>query len=124
MCPSTFPICASKTARRKAHVRIGWLRSVANIYHAFAVQSFADELAHAAGRDPVDYMLDLIGPARIVDVKASAPENNNYGGSTTEYPLDTARMRRVVNWPRKNPAGANESWVRAAGWVSLCIGVS
>ena len=29
----------------EAHVRIGWLRSVANIYHAFAVESFADELA-------------------------------------------------------------------------------
>ncbi len=31
------------------HVRIGWFRSVANIYHAFAAQSFADELAHASG---------------------------------------------------------------------------
>src|SRR4029453_15703900 len=26
----------------KPQVRIGWLRSVANIYHAFAVHSFAD----------------------------------------------------------------------------------
>ena len=49
----------------KAHVRIGWLRSVANIYHAFAVQSFADELAHTAGRDPLEYLLDLIGKPRI-----------------------------------------------------------
>ena len=39
-----------------AHVRIGWLRSVANIYHAFAVQSFANELASAANRDSVDWI--------------------------------------------------------------------
>ncbi len=78
------------------HVRIGWLRSVANIYHTFAAQSFANELAQASGQDSVQYLLELIGPARIVDVKATAPEYGNYGGSTTEYPLDTARMRRVV----------------------------
>jgi len=44
------------------HTRIGWYRSVSNIPHAFAVCSFADELAHAAGRDPVDYLRELIGP--------------------------------------------------------------
>ena len=45
-----------------AHVRIGWLRSVANIYHAFAVHSFADELAQAAKRDSAEYLLELLGP--------------------------------------------------------------
>jgi isoquinoline 1-oxidoreductase beta subunit len=44
------------------HVRIGWYRSVYNIPHAFAVCSFADELAVAAGKDPVDYLRELIGP--------------------------------------------------------------
>ena len=78
------------------HVRIGWFRSVANIYHAFAVQSFANELAQTSGRDSLEYLLELIGPARIVDVKASAPGYENYGASPQEYPLDTARMRRVV----------------------------
>ena len=51
------------------HVRIGWLRAVANIYHAFAVHSFADELAAAAGRDRVEYLLDLIGPGQKLDIK-------------------------------------------------------
>jgi len=27
----------------ESHVRSGWLRSLANIYHAFAVQCFTDE---------------------------------------------------------------------------------
>ncbi|MCP5023379.1 MAG: xanthine dehydrogenase family protein molybdopterin-binding subunit [bacterium] len=44
-----------------AHVRIGWLRSVANIYHVFAVSSFTNELAHLAGQDPAQYLHDLIG---------------------------------------------------------------
>ena len=52
----------------KAHVRIGWLRSVCNIYHAFAVCSFADELAHEAGADPRDYLLRLAGPSRKVNL--------------------------------------------------------
>jgi len=78
----------------KAHVRIGWLRSVANIYHAFGIQCFTDELAHAAGRDPLDYLLDLIGPPRTIDFKGV--EYPNYGASMDAYPWDTGRLRHVT----------------------------
>ncbi len=78
----------------KAHVRIGWLRSVANIYHAFAVQSFADELAHAAVRDPLDYLLDLIGKPRILNLKNI--DYPNYGAPYESYPFDTGRLSRVM----------------------------
>jgi isoquinoline 1-oxidoreductase subunit beta len=78
----------------QAHVRIGWLRSVANIYHAFAVQSFADELAHTAGRDPLEYLLDLIGPPRILNLKDI--DYPNYGAAYDAYPVDTGRLRRVA----------------------------
>jgi isoquinoline 1-oxidoreductase beta subunit len=74
------------------HVRIGWLRSVANIYHAFAVCSFADELAHAAGRDSKDYLLELIGPPRLIDLKAQGVDYSN----VDQYPIDTARLRKVI----------------------------
>ena len=59
MCRSTFRISAPKTDRRKRTVRIGWLRSVANIPHAFAVHSFVDELAALADRDRVEYLLEI-----------------------------------------------------------------
>jgi isoquinoline 1-oxidoreductase beta subunit len=72
----------------KAHVRIGWLRSVANIYHAFAIQSFTDELAVAAGRDRAEYLLDLIGSPRIVSPKGVS--------SNPTYPNDTGRLRQVT----------------------------
>ncbi len=71
------------------------MRSVANIYHAFAVCSFADECAHAAGRDPKDYLLELIGPPRIVDLKAQGTEYANMG-PIDKYPIDTGRLRKVI----------------------------
>jgi isoquinoline 1-oxidoreductase beta subunit len=77
-----------------AHVRIGWLRSVANIYHGFAVQSFTDELAHRARRDPLEYLLELIGPPRTIDFTGC--DYPNYGADMKSYPWETARLRRVT----------------------------
>jgi isoquinoline 1-oxidoreductase subunit beta len=94
--PFNIPNLRAENSGAANHVRIGWLRSVANIYHAFAAQSFADECAHAAGRDSLEYLLALVGPARIVDVKKSAPDYPNYGGSLEDYPIDTARYRHVI----------------------------
>ncbi len=72
-------------------IRIGWMRSVANIPHAFAVQSFTDELAAAAGRDRVEYLLDVLGKPRQIDLRPPAERKG-----PDPYILDIARMRRVV----------------------------
>ncbi|HUM16634.1 MAG TPA: molybdopterin cofactor-binding domain-containing protein [Candidatus Nitrosotalea sp.] len=87
-----------------AHTRIGWFRSVSNIPHAFAVQSFVAELAAAAGRDPKDYLLEVIGPARRVS-PGTLGDTWNHGESPERYPVDTGRLRRVV-----------ETAAREAGW--------
>jgi isoquinoline 1-oxidoreductase beta subunit len=81
-----------------SHVRIGWFRSVSNIPHGFAVQSFVAEIANELGRDPKDMLLELIGPARIVDPRKSADVKDywNYGDPFETYPIDTGRLRRVV----------------------------
>ena len=52
---------------------------------AFAHQSFIDELAHAAGKDPLQFQLDLLGPPR--QVKGTNPR---------EPMFDAARMRGVL----------------------------
>jgi isoquinoline 1-oxidoreductase subunit beta len=79
-----------------AHTRIGWLRSVANIYHAYGVHSFAAELAHAAGKDQVDYLLALLGPDRIMPKSELPKDYTNYDSDYEKYPIDISRFRRVV----------------------------
>jgi isoquinoline 1-oxidoreductase subunit beta len=97
-----------------AHTRIGWFRSVSNVPRAFAVQSFAAELANELGKDQKDFLLELIGPDRIIDPKASGfPEDHwNYGEPYDEFPIDTARLKNVVNlaaekagWGKQLPEG-------------------
>jgi isoquinoline 1-oxidoreductase subunit beta len=81
-----------------AHTRIGWYRSVNAIHHGFAIGSFVDELARAAGKDPADFLIDLIGADRRVDLSAAGlvKPASNYGASWADHPLDSARARRVV----------------------------
>lgn len=92
--PFQVPNLRLEACDAPAHVRIGWLRSVSNIHHAFAVNSFADELAHAAGRDPKDYLLDLVGPPRNLDLYDGGP--SAYGVDTSVYTYDTGRLRNVI----------------------------
>jgi isoquinoline 1-oxidoreductase subunit beta len=101
--PFDVPNFRSENGQAVAHVRIGWLRSVANIYHAFAVQSFANELANAANRDPYDYLMTLIGSPRTLEVGPQGPP-----GVGEKYPYDLGRLRRVAeiaadaaNWGKK-----------------------
>jgi len=72
-----------------AHVRIGWLRSVYNIIHGFSVNVFADELAAAAQRDPLEFRLELLGNDRVY------PSDN-------AYRLETSKLKRVLEIAAKN----------------------
>src|SRR3954463_13382075 len=94
-----------------AHTRIGWFRSVSNIPRAFAVQSMVAEIAQAAGRDPKDMLLQMIGSPRQVDL-SSVKDPWNYGEPYSSYPIDTARLRKVIElvaekgqWGRSLPKG-------------------
>jgi isoquinoline 1-oxidoreductase beta subunit len=102
--PFAIPNIRIENPEATAHTRIGWFRAVSNIPHAFAVQSFIGELAAAAGRDPKDYLLEVIGPARRISPEALS-DGWNHGESPERYPVDTGRLRRVV-----------ETVAREAGW--------
>ncbi len=110
--PYAVPNMRLETGDAKAHLRIGWMRSVCNIYHAFAIGSFVDELAHLAGRDPKEFLLALLGPARKIDPADDGAEYGNYGQSLDTHPIDTARIAAVLEkvaemagWGRELAAG-------------------
>jgi len=46
-------------------VPVGAWRSTLHSSNAFAVQSFVDEVAHAVGRDPLEFRLALLEPAQV-----------------------------------------------------------
>jgi isoquinoline 1-oxidoreductase beta subunit len=111
--PFDVPSLRIENCAAPNHIRVGWMRSVANIYHAFGICSFADELARAAGRDPKDFLLDLIGTGKVLDLECEHVEQNYNNEFPTEkievpfsgskvfqviagYPPDTRRLRKVV----------------------------
>jgi isoquinoline 1-oxidoreductase subunit beta len=63
-------------AMRNTHVPVGFWRSVNHSQNAFFRESFIDELAHAAGRDPYDYRRKLMAnsPKHIAVLDAAAKQ--------------------------------------------------
>ena len=110
--PYDVPNIRAENGPADAHVRIGWFRAVSNNFHAFAAHSFADEMAQAAGRDSLEFLLDLLGPGKVIDLKAQGVDYSNYGAPIEKYPIDTRRLRRVLEiagersgWGKKKPGG-------------------
>ncbi len=106
---STSQTCVARTARAMAHTRIGWFRSVSNVPRVFAVQSAVSELAHKLGRDPKDFLLQLIGPDRVGSIRRRSGSRPTSGTTVTpmrSFPIDTALASRTwCVWRRRRPAG-------------------
>jgi len=64
-----------------------WWRSVEHSSSGFVVESFVDELAAAAGQDPLEFRLRLIGESRKIP---------QFGEGPDAAPLDTARLKAVL----------------------------
>ena len=98
--PLTAGAVRFESCEARAHVRIGWLRSVYNINHCFAAQSFIGELAAATQRDPRDLLLEVLGPARQLtkeEVGMKELENAPDG-----HPIDVGRLRHVIERVSEN----------------------
>jgi len=127
--PFDIPNLRLENPEAAAHTRIGWFRSVSNIPHAFAVQSFVAELAAAAGKDHRDFLLELIGAPRRID-PASQHDSWNYGESPKRYPVDTGRLRQVIEtvtreagWGRKLASGGGLGLAAHYSFVSYAAAV-
>jgi isoquinoline 1-oxidoreductase subunit beta len=84
--PYGFPARKVDYVMKNLAVPVGFWRSVANTYSGFAMETFVDELARAAGEDPVRFRLALL----------------------THQPRHTAlleQLARMSGWGTAPPAG-------------------
>ena len=78
--------------RHDTAVPIGFWRSVGSSHNAFTVESFIDELAHAAGKDPLAFRLSMLKKhARAAKVLEVAAEKAGWG-----KPLPAGRARGIA----------------------------
>jgi isoquinoline 1-oxidoreductase beta subunit len=110
----------------KCAVPVGWWRSVEDSINAFAIESFLDELAAAAQRDPVQYRLSLLREARRIPGRDGAV-------------IETSRLARVLievaaqsGWDGKQRGGRSlgiachtcrGSYIAVVVEISICSGV-
>ena len=73
-------------------VPVQWWRSVGHSHTAFVVESFIDEMAHAAGRDPFEFRRGLLaGQPRHLGVLELVAEKAGWG-----KPLEKGRARGIA----------------------------
>jgi CO/xanthine dehydrogenase Mo-binding subunit len=78
--------------------RPGWLRSVGAGWTNWAVESFMDEAAHAAGVDPVKFRLGMLDGAG----RNSGSTPNSVGGARRQAAV-LARVAEKVEWGKPTP---------------------
>jgi isoquinoline 1-oxidoreductase subunit beta len=106
----------------KSGVPRAWWRSVEHSSSGFVVECFIDELAHAAGADPLEFRLRMIGDARKIPDATNPKEGK---------PLDTARLKGVLQlaadkagWTKPLPAGISRGIAGYYSFESYTAGVA
>jgi len=90
----TVPNLHSTVVIQDCGLRVGYWRSVSNPLNAFAFESFIDELAAAAGKDPVDFRLALLAeqPRQQAVLKRAASMAGWGGEARADTALGVASM--------------------------------
>jgi isoquinoline 1-oxidoreductase subunit beta len=119
--PFDIPNIRMESGAAEAKTRIGWLRSVANIPHAFGIHSFIDELAAMANRDRVQYLMEALGPDRIIELGGGRGGAGRGGASAAAarpnpYPIDVGRTKRVLQAVADQSGWANKKSGNGHGW--------
>ena len=112
MSPNDFPArfvphYALDVSMMPIGVPTGALRAPGSNGIAFAAQSFVDELAHAAGKDPLQFRLDLLANLQ----SAPAPS----GAGPQPVLLDASRMRGVLELVREKSGWGTRALPRGSG---------
>jgi isoquinoline 1-oxidoreductase subunit beta len=87
-----IPATKHDVVKHDAGMRVGYWRSVSHALNAFANESFVDELAAAAGKDPLAYRLSMLDKQpRIANVLKLATDKAGWG-----KPLPAGRARGIA----------------------------
>ena len=113
ICRTASPTGAAHFHCSRSRVPLGWWRAVSTTHTVFAVESFIDELAHAAGRDPLEFRLSLIAKPSATVIRGQDPD----------FPFDPERLRLCCCWRPTTRAGAS-ACPAAMGWVSPAAAIT
>jgi isoquinoline 1-oxidoreductase beta subunit len=92
MAPYNIPATRHDIVKHDAGLRVGYWRSVSHKLNAFANESFIDELAAAAGKDPYAYRMSLLdGKPRFQNVLKLAADKAGWG-----KPLPAGHSRGIA----------------------------
>jgi isoquinoline 1-oxidoreductase beta subunit len=98
--PYAIPNSLVDYAQRNTNVPVGFWRTVGHSQNPYARESFIDELAHAAGKDPLEFRLNLLGE---------------------KFPRDRAILQAVAkaaNWGAPLPKGVFRGIAETEGYGS------
>ena len=125
--PYEIPNVSCEDGKAMAKTRIGWFRSVSNIPHLWATGSAVCEAALQLGKDPKDFLLELVGSDRTLNPKELGyPEDFwHYGDPIESFPMETARLKNAINvaaekagWGKKLPEGEGLGICAHIAWQS------
>jgi isoquinoline 1-oxidoreductase subunit beta len=75
-----IPATKHEVVKHEAGLRVGYWRSVSHALNAFANETFIDECAAAAGKDPYDYRMSLLASKpRFANVLKIAADKSGWG---------------------------------------------
>lgn len=115
--PARFvPNFALETSVIPTGVPTGALRAPGSNGIAFAMQSFIDDLAHAAGKDPVQFRLDLLANTPIpFAAAAQAAVAQTAAAGRPSSTFDASRMRGVVELVAEKSGWGKKQYPKGTG---------
>ena len=98
-------------------VQASALRTVSNSYNMFVVESFMDEVAHALGRDPLEFRLSMLNGK---GGNRGIPNTGYPPGTPSDYYMD--RLWISLPWPNDNSGRRTNRrrWAERCGWPTAC----
>jgi isoquinoline 1-oxidoreductase beta subunit len=112
MAADGFPVIAIpgaqvKSSKLPAGIPTGYWRAPGDNGNVWATQSFVDELAHAAGRDPLAFTRDLLAAVRSPE-RAAGGRGGGFDSAKMNAVLDLATER--AGWGKPRPRGEGQGF--------------